>query len=767
MNTAQSWRERLAGKMPPELAREIDIFETQMELRRQGKIDERVFAETRLRRGIYGQRYDNGQRHDGVRVQKLKLPSGGLTKGPETVWDAPGMMRIKIPFGGLNSEQMEILADLSEEYADGISHITTRQDIQYHFVHIDDTPSLMRRLAAVGITTREACGNVVRNVTACPLAGVCKDEVFDVTPYAKACSKFLLGHPDTQDFGRKFKVAFSGCAEHPCGLVRMHDMGAIAKTRVVDGKEQRGFEFYLGGGLGAVPYQAKLFDEYLPEEELLPIAQAIARVYARLGEKRNRARARIKFLVAHLGIEEFRRLVADERQKLVPDPSWTGYLARTREPTEAPLKAGISLNGTERPDGFDVWYATNVYHQKQPGHVVAAVTLPLGDITADQLRALAGIARRFVKETIRTTVEQNIVFRWVNEADLPELYRDLEAIGLGEPNANTIIDVSACPGTDTCKLGIASSRGLARELRQRLSEKSLELDEAVKGLRIKVSGCFNSCGQHHVADLGFYGISRNVNGYTVPHFQVMLGGKSKDNAGAYALPVAAVPSKRIPEVVLHLTQYYVRNRVKDESFQDFIQRIGKKEVKALLENFTKVPPHEVDPSYYADWGDPREFTLLDMGVGECAGEVVSPAQFTLAASERELFEAQIDFDSGHLKKAVLTAYGAMVHAAQALVKTQVYDVSNNEEEILREFRTRFYDTDIFHDKYAGKIFADYLFRAKESLKEPVEVARELAVQRLQEAQLFIDAAHSCLKKLSEIKAQSVGELAGMATPGEG
>src|SRR3972149_2657900 len=240
MTAAESWKQTLAHLMPTDLAREIDIFETQIELRKQGKIDEKVFAETRLRRGGDGGSADNGTKQDGGRGEEGR--------------EAPGMIRIKIPFGGLNPEQMEVLADLSEEYADGISHVTTRQDIQYHFVHIDDTPSLMRRLAAVGITTREACGNVVRNVTACPLAGVCKDEVFDVTPYAKACSKFLLGHPDTQDFGRKFKIAFSGCKQHPCGLTSMHDMGAIAKKKVVNGEERRGFEFYVGGGLGAVPY---------------------------------------------------------------------------------------------------------------------------------------------------------------------------------------------------------------------------------------------------------------------------------------------------------------------------------------------------------------------------------------------------------------------------------------------------------------------------------------------------------------------------------
>jgi sulfite reductase (ferredoxin) len=758
-----SWKEKLGQKIPADLGREIDIFEQQMELRKQGKIDEKVFAETRLRRGIYGQRYDNGQRHDGNRVQKLKLPTD-VVKGPETLWDAPGMMRIKIPFGGLNPEQLETLADLAEEYADGVSHVTTRQDIQFHFVHINDTPALMRRLAAVGITSREACGNVVRNVTACPLAGICRDETFDTTPYAKGCSKFLLGHPDTQDFGRKFKIAFSGCQQHPCGLVTMHDMGAVAKTKVIDGKEQRGFALYVGGGLGSVPYKAKLFDEFLPETELLPIAQAISRVFARLGEKRNRARARVKFLIANLGIEAFRRLVLQERQKLSPDPRWTDFLASVREQSEQPLKPGMSLNGHQRPEGFAAWYATNVYKQRQPGYVAATVTLPLGDASADQLRALADIARRFVKDTLRTTVEQNILFRWISEADLPEFYQAIKAIGLGAPDAATIIDVTACPGTDTCKLGIASSRGLARELRSRLGEKSLELDQAVKNLRIKVSGCFNSCGQHHIADIGFYGINRNVNGFQVPHFQVILGGKFHDNAGEYGVAIGAVPSKRIPEAVLSVTEFYMRQRCNDERFQEFVTRIGKKAIKDLLEDLTKIPAHEVERSYYSDWGDPREFTLKDMGVGECAGEVVSQAEFTLAASERELFEAQLLLDSGRSQEAVKGAYTSMVRAAQGLVKDQNPSISEDENQIIGEFTKRFYDTRLFWDKYAGGKFAEYLFKAKEFIGAGAATDTDRAVQLLQEAQLFIDAAHDCHNRIRGL-AQSPLAIPTGAQPG--
>lgn len=741
-----TWREKLADKIAADIGREIDIFEQQMQLRRQGKIDEKVFAETRLRRGIYGQRYDNGQRHDGKRVQKLKV-SADVIKGPDTLWDAPGMMRIKIPFGGVTPEQLETLAALSEEYADGVAHVTTRQDFQFHFVHIDDTPDLMRRLAAVGITTQEACGNVVRNVTACPLAGICREETFDTTPYARACSKFLMGHPDTQDFGRKVKVAFSGCEQNPCGLVTMHDMGAVAKTRMVDGKEQRGFAFYVGGGLGSVPYKAKLFDEFLPEAELLPTMQAISRVFARLGEKRNRARARLKFLIAHLGIEVFKKMVAEERTKLPHDRRWTHYLRAVNQWTELPLKPGVQLNGHQRPEGFEAWYATNVYRQRQPGYVAATVTLPLGDVSADQLRALADIARRFVQDTLRTTVEQNILFRWLSEADLPEFYQAIRAIGLGAAEAATIVDVTACPGTDTCKLGIASSRGLARELRKRLGEKSLQLDRAVKNLRIKVSGCFNSCGQHHIADIGFYGINRNVKGFQVPHFQVIVGGKFRDNAGEYGAAIGAVPSKRIPEAVLTITEYYVRQRLKDEHFQDFVARVGKKAIKDLLEDLTKIPGHEIDPSYYTDWGDPREFTLADMGVGECAGEVVSQAEFTLAASERELFEAQLLLDSGHPEQAARLAYGSMVRAAQGLVKDQNPSIGEDHNHIIDEFTRRFVDTQLFWDKYAGSKFAEYLFKAKEFLGADQVANPDRALQLLQEAQLFIDAAHDCHNKV--------------------
>ena len=744
-----TWKAHLGDIIPLHLAQEIDEFETQMELRRQGKVDEKVFAEMRLRRGAYGQRYDNGRRHDGEKSQDIPFPNVELTKGPDTKWEAPGMQRIKIPYGGLNSEQMDVLADIAEEYSDSILHITTRQDIQLHFISLDDTPDMHRRLAAVDITTREACGNSVRNVTACPLAGICRDEAFDVTGYANETAHYFLGHRDVQDFGRKFKVAFSGCAQHPCGLTSMHDLGLIAKTRVVDGVEQKGFEMYVGGGLGAIPHLAKLFDEFVPAEELLPLSQAIARIYARYGEKRNRNKARIKFLVSKFGIDEFRRLVLEERQTLENDPEWTNWLENIESYNEAALPEPASGEPIELGEAFEQWQSTNVYRQRQAGFVAVTLALPLGDITSQQMRRLADITRRFTGDAARTTVEQNILLRWIHEADLPALYQALRQINLHASGAQSIVDVTACPGTDTCKLGIASSRGLAGELRQRLANKNLQYDAAVRDIRIKVSGCFNSCSQHTVAEIGFFGSSRNINGFRVPHFQLILGGEWDNNAAHYGQTFGAVPSKRVPEVVDHLLTLYMEERQNGEKFREYIARRGKKAIKAEIDPFTTVPSYNEDHSYYADWADAREFTIGDIGVGECAGEVVSLTDFGIALAEGLQFEAQVAIekttDQASVDNAARLALEAMVSAAQAVIKVQNIDVSNDPAVIVDEFKTRFYDTELFFDPYAKGKFAHYLFNAYEHRDKPKTL--DIALRLIEEAGLFIEASHACNERL--------------------
>jgi sulfite reductase (ferredoxin) len=736
------WRDRLQSSLAQPLAAEVEKFDNEVQLKKQGKIDDKIFAETRLRRGSYGQRYDNGQRHDGKETRKLRYPSDN-TKGPGTLWDAPGMQRIKIPFGGLNASQLEVLAELAEEYSDGIAHITTRQDFQLHFIQIEDAPTVMRRLAAVGITTREACGNTVRNVTGCPIAGVCRTEAFDVTPYAKALAYYLLGHPDTQEFGRKFKISFSGCAEEACSLAHLNDIGLIAQVR--DGK--RGFVFYVGGGLGTVPQQAKLFSDFVPEEELFPLAQAIGLVFARLGEKKNRNTARMKFLIQKLGMAEFQRLVTEQRQALAPDPRWTDYLKDIPAYREEPRKPGelLQISGP-RDIEFERWRQTNAYDQKQAGHVAVTITLPLGDITADQLRALADIARRYTKETLRTTVEQNIVLRWVSAADLPALYADLKAARLAQAGAGTIVDVVSCPGTDTCKLGISSSRGLAAELRSRLLAKGYELDAAVRGLHIKISGCFNSCGQHHIADLGFYGVNRNKNGYTVPHFQLVLGGQWEHNAGAYGLAIGAVPSKNIPETVDRITSRYLEERQAKETFHAYAKRIGKAALKSMIDDLTFVPTHDTDPSMYVDWSDAREYTIGDIGIGECAGEIVTPIEFQLTACEREAFEAQLALEQGDAGRASHVAYESMRNAATALLDWRMLPHGHTPDEILDTFKKAFYDTELFLDPFVGGKFAHYYFAAHAHREDAPDA--EGAHRLVEEAQLFIEAAHACYARLS-------------------
>jgi sulfite reductase (ferredoxin) len=741
------WKERLASQIPGELRAEIDVFENEIALRKQGKIDEKVFTETRLRRGAYGQRYDNGQRHDGVASRKLNYPRNTVTKGPNTLWDAPGMQRIKIPFGGLNAEQLEVVADVAEEYSDGIAHVTTRQDIQLHFVHIDNTPSIMRWLAAGGLTTREACGNIVRNVTACPMSGVCREQAFDVSPYAKAIAHFLLGHSDTQSFGRKFKISFSGCDTNPCGLVRIHDLGCIARIRIVDGVPKRGFEVYVGGGLGTVPYQAKLFDEYLPQEEMLPLAQAICRVFARLGDKKNRNTARMKFVVAKLGIDEFKRIVLEERAALPYDARWTDYLSNIEQEQEHPLPTpGLGQVAKIESRDFHAWKATNVYAQRQVGYATITIALALGDITADQLRTLADVARKYTSGTLRTTVEQNIVLRWVRESDLEQVYNELTQAGLGQPGAGTILDVVSCPGTDTCKLGIASSRGLAGELRIRLAENAMARDEAIRNLRIKVNGCFNSCAQHHIADLGFYGVKRNKNGYATPHFQVVLGGQWTENGGAYGLPIGAVPSKRIPEAVDRIAKHYVDKRQGNESFPAFVRRIGKAECKGMLDDLTVVPSREEDPSFYTDWHDPREYTLDDMGTGECAGELVTPLEFQLTACEREAFEAQLALERGDVGKAAKAAYGAMLRGAAALLIWRKAYYLDSPDGIVEAFRREFYDTETFFDPFVGGKFAQCFFRAHEQSAQGYSL--EAAHRLVEETQLFIEACQLHIEDIS-------------------
>jgi len=754
--TKLTWKKLLADRLPANVAEEIDVFEAQMELRKQEKLEDRVFAELRLRRGAYGQRYDNGQRHDGVKTQEIGFPRRGLTKGPETEFDAPGMQRIKIPFGKLTADQLEVLADCAEEYSNGILHITTRQAIQLHFIDIEDTPDMHRRLGAVGITTREACGNSVRNVSGCPKAGICTDEQFDISRYADAETWFLLGHRDVQDFGRKFKIAYSGCAHDGCARVMMHDLGFIAEVRQEDGEEKRGFRVVVGGGLGPVPHVAKVLYEFMPEEQMLSVSQAIARVYARLGEKRNRNKARVKFLVAHLGIDEFRRLVDEELTQMEPDPRWAEWLDGVHLPV-IEGHANPATDGTAVPaPGFEEWAKTNVYRQRQQGFVAVTLNLPLGDITSRQSRKLADLMRKYAPDALRTTVDQNFLLRWIHEQDLPALYNELDGLKLVVTGAATITDVTTCPGTDTCKLGIASSRGLGAELRERLHERQLHLDPVLKDVHVKVSGCPNSCGLHHIGDIGFYGSSRNVGAYKVPHFQLLLGGALENNAGNYGMAVGAIPSKRAPEAVDRLLELYTQERESDETFRSWVQRVGKKLIKEKLSDLTEVPSYEADPSFYVDWHDSREYSIGDIGVGECAGEIVTLTQFGLANAESKAFDASVLLDEvksdDQVHEAAAMGYQAMVLAAQGLLKIDNPDIKSDPAIVFDEFKRKFIDTELFFERFIGANQWQYYLSAHEAGGK-VRDADE-ARRKVEEAQLFIEASHACYTRL--IQSQAAG-----------
>ena len=688
--------------IPPDVAREIEIYEIQLDRFQAGQVEEATFTEFRLRRGVYGQRDDRSQ-----------------------------MIRVKIPFGGLTATQLEMLADVAEEFSDNIIHITTRQDVQYHYVDINNTPELMRRLASVDITTKEACGNVVRNVTACPLSGVCQDETFDVTPYSKALSAFLLGHPDAQDFGRKFKIAFSGCEEHACGLANMHDIGAVAAVQEMDGEVKRGFKLYVGGGLGAVPHQAKVFDDFVSAEELLPISQSICRVFTRLGERRNRNKARLKFVIAKYGIEEFRRLVLEDRETLRHDPEWTAYLDNLNAYDESPLKAPTQLNGTTKPDGFEEWYQSNVQLQSQPGYAFVTITLPLGDITADQTRVLADISRKYVKDTIRATVEQNIVLRWVTMTDLPALYRELKAIGLGDPGAESMVDITACPGTDSCKLGVSSSRGLAAHLRNHFIEAGVQNE--IKDFRIKISGCPNSCGQHHIANIGFFGSSRRMGAHIAPYYQVLLGGHMVENASSYGLATGKIHGKYIPAFIEELTGKYTAERNEAESFTDYVARLGKAEIKQILSQYDQIPSYEEAPEFYVDTGDTKDYQLKT-GVGECAGEVIALVSMKLEEADRLIYESGLNLEKGDYQDSAELAFDAMIRAADGLLTTVGLQYIDDATTV-NEFRTHFFEPGNFFPGYGAHVF-------KATEEDASTFDHELAHRRVEEATLFVEESHN-------------------------
>ena len=557
---------------PAQLA-DADKFEAILGQYLAGDIEEDAFRIFRLNNGIYGQR--QGGHHQ--------------------------MVRVKVPWGGLLPDQLDLMADVADRYSRGWGHITTRQNVQFHFVQLERVPELMRLLGTVGLTSREACGDTVRNVQGCHLAGACPYEVLDITPWAEATYRHFVRNPLSQRLPRKFKINFSGCATD-CGQAMFNDIGVIGTTRTrEDGSVERGFRVFVAGGLGANPHPALALEDFTPREELMPTLEAILRVFNNHGNRDNKLRARMKWLVDTMGWEELQARVIKERRLLLGSSSWPGGLPDEVEKAgdaaagvaagvvPTPMGHGTPVQITRRASSFESWDDTNVVRGAAKGTVSAIAYARLGDVTSEQFRALAAIQRELGLE-VRLTNRQNVALRGLTEEQLPALYERLDAIGMAQPGAELVRDVVACPGADTCNLAVTQSRGLAAAIGERLEEEGLA---EVGGLRVNISGCTNSCGQHHTADIGFFGAERRAHGRSAPGYQMLLGGyvgQEKIHFGDKAL---RLPAKKAPEATVRVVRRFADERHAGESFRDWMDRAGgAKAIAAELKELDEFPTPE-------------------------------------------------------------------------------------------------------------------------------------------------------------------------------
>ena len=578
-------------------AADIAKFEVQLSRYLSGELDEDVFRVFRLNNGIYGQR------------------QGGHNQ----------MIRIKAPYGTITAPQLDRMADLATTYSRGWGHLTTRQAIQFHFVQLERVPDLLRDIAVVGLTSREACGDTVRNVQGCHLAGACPSEVLDITPWAEAAFKHFLRNPLGQRLPRKFKINFSGCATD-CGQAMFNDVGIIATTRTNDdGSLEAGFRVFIAGGLGANPHAALALEPFTAKEDLLPTIESVLRVFEQTGNRDNKLRARMKWVVDNLGFEEVQRRVLKIRRFLVGSSSWPGGIpVEVLEQGDAPAgTAGASGNtamgqGTpvvlRRPGAFERWEDSNVVRGAAKGTVSAIAHARLGDVTAAQFRGLAGVVREFGVD-IRVTNRQNFAIRNLTEGQLPLLFDRLTALDMASPSAELVSDVVACPGADTCNLAVTQSRGLADAIGSALQAEGLA---EVGGLRINISGCTNSCGQHHVADIGFHGAERRAHGKSAPGYTMLLGGFVGDEKIEFGERATRLPAKAAPEAVVRVVRRFNDERNAGESFRGWIDRSGGvatlgKELKEL----DVFPKQDENPDFFVDYDELGPYTA-EIGESECA-----------------------------------------------------------------------------------------------------------------------------------------------------
>lgn len=649
----QSFRSEIEN---PVVEKDILELERKISLFKEGKIDEERFRSLRLARGVYGQRQ--------LGVQ---------------------MIRIKLPYGKVSSEQLHRIADVSDEYSRGRLHITTRQDIQIHYVSLDRTPELWAQLEKDDITLREACGNAVRNVTASETAGIDINEPFDVSPYAHATFEFFLRNPICQEMGRKFKMSFSATDEDTA-ISFMHDLGFIAKTKTIGGKTIKGFKVLLAGGLGSQPRHADVMYEFLEADLLIPTIEGVLRVFDRYGERSKRAKARLKFLVKDLGLDQFLTLVETERKALAYQSYSIDTSKFEQEITFETLEAPSVSIEDER--AYEEWKQANVIKQKQEGLYAVGVKVHLGDFYTDKARLLADLIKKYAANELRFTLRQNILIRHVREEFLPFFYVELQKLGFTEVGYNSIADITACPGTDTCNLGISSSTGIAAELERVFKTEYPEYLNN-KEVTIKISGCMNACGQHNMAHIGFQGMSVKVGNLLAPALQVLIGGGIVGNGeGRFSDKLVKIPSKRGPEALRILLNDFEDNKEEDEDFLAYYDRNGKTYFYDILKHLSDTTNLKEDD--FIDWGHDKNYVKA-IGVGECAGVVIDLIATLLFESEEKLENATQAFKEKQWSDSIYHGYSAIVNTAKALL-TSEGKKTNTQAGIIKNFDEVFVET---------------------------------------------------------------------------
>nr|AOE13896.1 nitrite reductase [uncultured bacterium] len=690
----QSFRTEIEN---PVVERDILELEKKIHLFKEGKIDEERFRSLRLARGVYGQRQDGVQ-----------------------------MIRIKLPYGKVSGDQLIRIADVADEYSTRKLHITTRQDIQIHYVSLDRTPELWAQLEKDDVTMREACGNTVRNITASETAGIDPREPFDVSPYAHATFQFFLRNPICQEMGRKFKISFSA-TEEDTALSFMHDLGFIAKIK--DG--QKGFQVMLGGGLGSQPRQADLLYDFMPEDQLIPTVEGVLRIFDRLGERAKRLKARMKYLIKDLGKDAFMDLVNEERKAL---SNKTYPIDVDAYESKMGMPNAVTPDVEINEKAFETWKSTNVFPQKQEGFFAIGIKTKLGDFSTEKARKLAVLVKKYAANELRLSLRQNILLRHIPESSLRFFYSKLDKLDFANPGYNTTVDITACPGTDTCNLGIASSTGMADILEQTLLEEYPEYINN-KDITIKISGCMNACGQHNMANIGFQGMSiRTPEKLVAPAVQVLLGGGVLGNGqGRFADKVIKMPSKRGPQALRNILDDFAHN-ADGKDFLSYYDAQGQKYFYDILKPLSETD--NLEPSDFVDWGNTDRY-VQEVGIGECAGVVIDLVQTLLLEAKEKLALSIDSFEQQKWADSIYNTYTGLVNGAKALLVSENIS-TNTQANIIAEFDKTFGEKPAV---VGDKPFPALIYQIKEN-----EPTKEFAETYLEEANAFFNRVDSYRKK---------------------